>query len=160
MADAGVFSSHEIVEMAIQTEQSGFQFYLHAADKVASKPVSEMLAWLSRQEAEHERIFRTMQTESDRHMPPEEYEGERAEYVQALLDVRVLPDVETGLARLAAMKEDIEVVDFAIGFEKDTILFMYVMRDMSAPAAGETIDKLIAQEKGHVARLLQLKAQL
>jgi rubrerythrin len=160
MAEAGVFSSHEIVEMAIQTEQSGYRFYEAAAGKVASTPVADLLTWLAAQEREHEQIFRTMQTESDRHMPTEEYEGERAEYVQALLDVRVLPDVETGLARLAAMKEDTEVVDFAIGFEKDTILFMYVMRDMSAPTAGETIDKLIAQEKGHVARLLQMKGQL
>ncbi len=160
MAEAGVFSSQEIVEMAIQTEQSGYQFYFGAAEKVAHKPVADLLRWLAGQEEEHERIFRGMLTEPDRHMPAEEYEGERAEYIKTLLDVRVLPDAETGLARLATMKEDVEVVDFAIGFEKDTILFMYAMRDLSAPTAGETVDKLIAQEKGHLAHLLQMKAQL
>jgi rubrerythrin len=157
MAEAGVFSSREIVEMAIQTEQSGYQFYTHAAEKVTSGSFVKLLGWLADQEQEHERIFREMLAEPERHVPPEEYPGQRAEYVQALLDVRVLPDVETGLARLATMKGDEDVIDFAIGFEKDTILFMYVMRDLVAPTGAETVDKLIAQEKGHVAKLLQMK---
>jgi rubrerythrin len=160
MAEAGVFSSHEIVEMALQTEKSGYEFYSRAAEKVASKPVADLIRWLAGQELEHERIFQAMLTEADRHMPGEQYEGERAEYVQALLDVRVLPDAETGLARLAAMTSDAEIVDFAIGFEKDTILFQYVMRDLSAPTAVDTVNKIIVQEKGHVARLLQIKAGL
>lgn len=160
MAEAGLFSAREIVEIAIQTEQSGFEFYTHAAGKVIHKPLADLLQWLAGQELEHERIFGEMLQAPDRPMPSEEYEGERREYIQALLDVRVLPDVETGLTRLASMTADAQILDFALGIEKDTILFQYVLRDLSAPTAAETVSKIIAQEEGHVVRLMAMKSQL
>jgi rubrerythrin len=160
MATAGVFSSREIVEMAVQTEENGFVFYAGAAGQAQSDAARSLLQWLSEQEKLHEAVFRQMLGQPELHVPSEEYAGQRQGYVQALLQARVLPDAETGARRLAAMTTDDQVIDFALGFEKDTILFMYEMREIVAPAGQETVDKLIAQEKGHVQKLLGLRAEL
>ena len=58
------------------------------------------------------------------------------------------------------MTEDVQALDFALGFEKDTILFMYEMRDVVAESQRATVDRLIAEEKSHVQRLTDLKSQL
>lgn len=160
MSEAGVFSSREMVEMAIQTEQNGYAFYAEAAGKAKNESARSLLEWLAGQEKQHEEVFRAMLDKPELHIPAEEYPGQREAFVQALLDSRVLPDKDTGLSRLQQMTEDDEIVKFALGFEKDTILFMQEMRDLIAPAGRETVDKLIAQEKGHVQKLLQLRREL
>lgn len=160
MPEAGVFSSREMVEMAIQTEQNGYAFYAEATSKAKADSVRSLLEWLADQEKRHEEVFRGMLDKPELHIPAEEYPGQRAAFVQALLYSRVLPDRETGLKSLAEITDDNQIIQFALGFEKDTILFMYEMRGLVAPAGQETVDKLIAEEKSHVQRLLALRQQL
>ncbi|MCX7599376.1 MAG: ferritin family protein [Armatimonadetes bacterium] len=160
MAEAGVFSSREMVEMAIQTEQNGYAFYTEAASKARADSVRSLLEWLAGQEKQHEEVFRGMLDKPELHIPAEEYPGQREAFVQALLESRVLPDRETGLRSLQRMTEDDQIIQFALGFEKDTILFMLEMRDLVAPAGRDTVNKLIAEEKGHMRRLLDLRKEL
>lgn len=160
MDEAGMFTARDMVEMAIQTEQNGAAFYTAAAARAGSPEAAKLLRWLAGQEQEHEAVFRAMLTSPERHQPAEEYAGQRSGFVQALLEARVLPDKQTGAQRLAAMADDEEILDFALAFEKDTILFMHEMRDVSSPASGETLDRLIREEKTHVARLLALRHTL
>jgi len=149
-----------MVEMAIQTEQNGYAFYSAAARQAQSPEAAKLLNWLAGQEQEHEAVFRQMLTAADRHLPSEEYSGQYSAFVQALLESRLLPDKETGAQRLATMTTDDELIDFAIGFEKDTILFMHEMHDMAAPSASETLKRLLAEEKTHLARLKTLRHSL
>jgi rubrerythrin len=44
----------------------------------------------------------------------------------------------------------------AIGFEKDTLLFFYDLRDMASVAEQKTINGIIAEEKQHLRRLAKL----
>lgn len=160
MSTGGIFTANEIVEMAIQTEQNGYVFYNAAAEAAQSDEVKELLQWLAQAEQEHERTFREMLDVTAEAGPPEEYPGQRSAYIQALLDSRVLPDTEAGEAAVSVMTEDLEALDFALGFEKDTILFMYEMRDVVAESQRATVDRLIAEEKSHVRQLSDLKSQL
>lgn len=160
MATSGVFSGPQVVEMAVQTEQSGHAFYLAAAETARSDDVRKLLEWLAGQERLHEQTFKEMLQGQAADAPREEYSGQRSEFIQTLLDARVLPDAETGRAALAAMTDDLQAVEFALNFEKDTILFMYEMRALVSEAQAATVDKLIAEEKSHVQRLNEIKAQL
>jgi rubrerythrin len=65
-----------------------------------------------------------------------------------------------GVKAVAAMQQDVAALDFAIAFEKDTILFMYEMRDIVAPEEAAKVTALLAQEKSHVRILTQLKREL
>jgi hydrogenase maturation protease len=44
----------------------------------------------------------------------------------------------------------------AIGFEKDTLLFFYDLRDMASVAEQTTINSIIVEEKQHLRRLAKL----
>jgi rubrerythrin len=160
MSTGGMFTASEIVQMAVQTEQNGYAFYNAAAQAAQSGRVRELLQGLAQAEQEHEQTFRAMLDVTAESGPPEEYPGQKSAYIQALLDSRVLPDAEAGKAVLAEMTQDVEALDFAIGFEKDTILFMYEMRDMVPERQASTVDRLIAEERSHVRQLTELKSQI
>ena len=156
MASSSVFSGSEIVEMAIRTEQSGFRFYGAAAQRVQSDEVRQLLEWLRDQEAMHERAFRKLLGEHESEGPREQYAGQKGEFIQALLDSRVF-GADPLLERDLASMSDEQVLDYALGFEKDTILFMYEMRELVSEMQRFTVDRLIAEEKSHVQRLHSMR---
>lgn len=160
MSSLGMFSAAEVYDLAILTEQNGRAFYEAASAAATAPRVAKLLGQLAEAEHNHETTFRTMKQESPGHPPRETYEGETTEYMQALLLSRVLPDLEAGKRAVANMKQDVDALDFALGFEKDTILFLYEMREIVSDAEKPRIDLLLGQEKSHVQLLTQLKRDL
>ena len=58
---------------------------------------------------------------------------------------------------MAKQAEDQEAaLRAAIGFEKDTLLFFYDLRDMVNEADRETISRIIREEKKHLRRLAKM----
>jgi len=156
MAGSSVFTGSEIVQMAIQTEQSGYRFYDAASRRVTGGEAKRLLEWLRDQEAMHEQVFRKLLGEHGADRPAEEYAGQKDQFVQALLDSRVL-SADPLLERDLQGMTDQQVIDYAIGFEKDTILFMYEMRDLVSEMEDFTVARLIGEEKAHVQRLAALR---
>jgi rubrerythrin len=159
MTNFAHFDAAEVFDMAIQTEQNGKAFYLAASAAASDEEVKKIMAFLADAEAHHEVAFRKMKVEATSHAPRETYDGEREEYIDALLRSRVLRDEETGVRAVANMKQDAEAFDFALAFEKDTILFMFEMREILAEEERQKMDVLIEQERTHVRLLLQMKAK-
>jgi rubrerythrin len=155
MPEAGAFSAAEMVDIAIQLEQNGQVFYLEAAKRAAEEDARRLLELLAREEKRHEGIFRQMLPEEKEHRPLEEYPGEKSEYVQALLEERLLPSQEI-VDKTLSLLADQDLLDFALGFEKDTILFYYEMRHLLGEAQRPIMEDIMAQEKTHVERLLRL----
>ena len=108
MSTGGIFTANEIVEMAIQTEQSGYAFYNAAAEATRSDEVKQLLQWLAEAEQEHERTFREMLDVAGREGLREENAGQRSAYIQALLDSRVLPDAQAAQAAVSAMASRVD----------------------------------------------------
>jgi rubrerythrin len=158
MSNPALFSAAEVFDLAIQTEHNGKAFYEAAAAAATDPAVQDIMKHLAKAEAEHEAIFRQLRTGAST-MPPESYPGEREEYMNALLQTRVLPDAETALRVVAEMAEDTQALDFALAFEKDTILFMHEMKDLVGEAEGQKVDLLLQQERMHVRLLQQLKRE-
>ena len=156
MPEEGVFSATEMVEIALQLEQNGQAFYQAAANRTQNEEVKRLLSFLAQEEKRHERIFLGMRPEEKEHRPAQEYAGQKAAFVQALLEERLLPAGEIVARVLPGLKSDGEVLDFALGFEKDTILFYYEMRHLLDAAQGGIMDEIVAQEKLHVERLRRL----
>lgn len=157
MTNPGMFSAAEVLDMAIQTERNGKAFYAAAAAVASDPEVRKLMRYLGEAEENHEREFTRMRGASSIEAPAETYPGERDEYVTALLQARVLPDEETGLKAVRNMQDDLEALDFAIAFEKDTILFMYEMRHLLPADEQARVDALIGQEQTHVKVLQDMK---
>jgi hypothetical protein len=117
------------------------------------------MAYLGDAEGHHETAFRTMKAQfvAAAAAAAEAYDGERDEYINALLHSRMLQDESGALQMIHEMKDDQQALDFAIGFEKDTILFMFEMREVLPEGEREQIDTLIQQERTHVRLLQQMK---
>ena len=155
MSEAGAFSAAEMLDIAIQLEQNGQIYYLEAAKRAVDEDAQHLLELLAHEEQRHEQIFRDMRPAEKEHRPAEEYPGQKSEYVQALLEEKLIPSQEI-LDKVLALGSDQEILDFALGFEKDTILFYYEMRHLLGEAQHPIMGEIIAQEKTHVERLLRL----
>lgn len=158
MSNPAHFSALELFDLAIETERNGCAFYAAAAAAATDAAVQRTMAGLGRAEAEHEKMFVRLRDAASPAAAPvvlnETYAGEQMEYMLALLRARVLRDEATALQVVADMQSDDAALDFAIAFEKDTILFMQQMRELIPESDRESVAVLIQQEFSHV-RLLQ-----
>jgi rubrerythrin len=156
MSNPAHFSAAEVFDLAIQTEHNGQAFYNAAAAAATDAEVKDIMRHLANAEAEHEATFRRLRTGASTQRP-ESYRGEEEDYMGALLRTRVLPDEETALRVVRGMTEDTQALDFALAFEKDTILFMYEMRELLEEPDRQKVAMLIGQEQMHVRLLQELK---
>ena len=151
------FSAGEIFEMAGQIERNGAKFYRRAAELAGDESTREMLLGLAEWEDSHERRFAELRNEfggPDAAAPGDE----AALYLRAMADRKVfLSDPAEALLGDEPMED---ILNTAIGLEKDSIVFYQCMKDVVPPAAGkEGIDAIIKQEIGHVLDLTnQLEA--
>lgn len=159
MTNVAHFDAGEVFDMAIQTERNGKAFYEAAAAAATDPEVQKIMVYLADAEAHHETAFQTMKKQfvEAAAAAPEAYDRERDEYIMALLHSRMLKDEAGALQMIHDMKEDQQALDFAIGFEKDTILFMFEMREVLPESDREQVDALIQQERTHVRLLQQFK---
>ncbi len=164
MTNPAHFSGREVFDLAVQTETNGRVFYEAAAQAARDAAVRHIMERLANAEAEHEATFRRLRDEA--YPPgrvaaapplPETYADEFGDYMTALLRSRVLPDEATGLRVVAEMTDDTTALDFALAFEKDTILFMQQMREVIPANERERLTVLIQQEYTHVRLLQELK---
>jgi hypothetical protein len=74
-------------------------------------------------------------------------------YLQVVLDDALFAGPDKGLT-LAKQAQDRETaLRAAIGFEKDTLLFFYDLREMVSEAERGTLSDVIREEKTHLRRL-------
>ncbi len=159
MGQAAAFSAAQLVEIAIQTEQAGYAFYQAAVEATDSPQVRALCEWLAGEEEVHERLFQEIKQDLEPPEMLEEWPGEKTEFINALVGSRFLPKPEEAEALVKDMSAQ-GILDFALNFEKDTIIFLYEMRDMVAAGDTEQVNLIIAEEKAHVSRILKAKAAL
>jgi rubrerythrin len=152
-----VFTAAEALEMAMEIEKNGEVFYNEAAAKVADERTKALFEDLAVQEQGHYRAFEKMLggAQPAPELPAAEYDQYQT-YVQVTLDNALFAGPETA-ASLAKQAENWETaVRAAIGFEKDTLLFFYDLRDMVRESDRETISDIIREEKKHLRRLAKM----
>jgi rubrerythrin len=152
-----VFTAAEAIEMAMEIEKNGEVFYNEAAAKSADAQVKALFKDLAIQEQGHYRAFQKMLkgAQPAPELPAAEYDQYQT-YVQAALDQALFAGPDKALS-LAKQAEDREVaLRAAIGFEKDTLLFFYDLRDMVNEADRETVSSIIREEKKHLHRLARM----
>lgn len=152
-----VFTAAEGLEMALEIEKNGEVYYTSVAEKSVDPEVKALFEDLAAQERGHYRVFQKMlgEVKPAPHLPAAEYEEYQA-YVQATLDNAFFAGPDKALA-LAKRAEDRETaLRAALGFEKDTLLFFYDLRDMVSEADQETVSNVIREEKKHLRRLAGL----
>lgn len=141
------FSLREAVEQAVQTERLGHDFYLEMAKRFSDNPqIKDLCKTLARKELEHEKRFSEL-------MGMVEDSGEEAwdevsKYLRAIVESEFFLGKNKSLPSLDRIKSIEDAVRTAIGFEKETLLYFYAIRDVLR--GKDVVSQIIDEEKSHI----------
>ena len=149
------FSIREVIDQAVQTEKLGYQFYTATAEKFKdSKGLRDLFTQLAQKELLHEKRFRELFdiTEDDK---PENWE-DAEQYLRAIVESEFFLGKNKSLPSLEGVKTVEDAVNFAIGFEKETLLYFYGIRE--AVKEHEVVEEIINEERSHIMWLNKFKS--
>jgi rubrerythrin len=154
------FTGSELVEIAVQMEKNGMQFYAAAADAVGNARARGLLRDLAADEVQHLRIFQGLLTNLALADLNESYPGEYQVYLQAHVDGQVF--TEARMKRLLAQQSlsEREALQFGLDSEKDAILYYTEMLRFVPGADQKTVQGIIEEEKKHLAKLAAMMKEL
>ncbi len=148
------FSIREIIEQAIQTEKLGNEFYTKMAERFHdNKDLKKLFETLSAHEIRHGNSFVALK-EKIKDEQPEGWD-EVTLYLRAIVDSEFFLGKDKCLPSLEHVTTALEAIDFALCFERETLLYYYALRE--ATPEKEILDKIIREEKSHIIWLNNLK---
>ncbi len=150
------FSGEEILEIALQMEESGKLFYERALDYAESAALKEMLIYLAEEETKHLEAFRQLGEQLNYYFAPNErYAGEYGDYVKSLVNSHIFK-ISAAEDLVKAIKNDRDILHFALRFEKDSIGIFQEFKNAANKAGAELIEQLIDEEKKHIRKIAAL----
>jgi len=155
-----IFAGSEIVELGIQIEKNGRDFYNALVEQLNNQKAKETFKYLAGEEEKHIAIFKKILDSVHKYEPPETYPGEYFAYMNALARDYVFTQKDKGREIAKNVKGDKEALELGIGFEKDSIIFYGGMKKVVPEYDHKIVDKLITQEQDHLRQLSELKESL
>lgn len=144
----------DVVDMAVQTEVEGERFYRAAAQRSNdSAEARALFTYLADEEARHKQAFEALSdsivvTEID----PTTWE-EGIAYIRATVDRAFFQGANAPIRTVAQGASVEDMLRQAIAFEQQTLLFFGALRDLVQSPNRPLIDRIVAEERGHVRRL-------
>ena len=152
----------EVFDAAIQIERGGYDFYRKAAKATSDKVFQKELVTLSKMEKGHAAVFTKLKerlAEDKKETKQSASSKEAARYLESFAADNVFNTTDDASLALSELPTAHDILTFAIGRERDSILFYVGLREMISDKSGiESIDRIIKEEMGHVA-LLNRKLQ-
>lgn len=156
-----LFRGSEIVNIAIQIEKNGETYYTTLARSLKNEKVKKLFQFLAAQEEKHVSAFGRILPQVEKYEPHgESYSGEYENYMKALADSHIFTEESAGEVVAQKVKTEVEAMDMALGFEKDSILFYSEMKKFVPKSEHKILDSLIEQERGHLRKISDIKASL
>ncbi|MFW6147198.1 MAG: ferritin family protein [Thermodesulfobacteriota bacterium] len=158
------FNVDEILEMAIRGEENAGAFYRKAAGMQSDRKHRNLLEKLAAMEDAHKATFmeiRNTISDSEKQETVFDPNNELSLYLSAMVDSHGGEGSAFALDSLTGSETMEEILNTAIGLEKETVLFYLGLKDMVPPKYGrDKIDTIIQEERGHVAQLTSLLGEL
>lgn len=155
-----IFAGSEIVEIGIQIEKNGRDFYNLLTRKSKNPKAADIFRYLAKEEEKHIAVFQNILDSVEKYEPAESYPGEYFAYMNALASEYVFTQKNKGEEIAKTIRTDKEAVDLGIGFEKDSIIFYEGMKKVVPTSDLKVVEELIAQEQNHLRALTDLKYTL
>jgi len=151
-----MFVASEIVELGVQIEINGRDFYSVLAKKARDKKAKEIFSFLAGEEEKHIERFREILKGFHEYEPKEAYPEEYFSYMNALAGEYIFTKGNKGKEIAEKTKDEKEAIELGISFEKDSVKFYDGMKKIVPDKDQSIIDKLIQEEKNHVKKLEEL----
>lgn len=143
------YSIDEIMEMAIRTETLGYQFYTNMAEKFKKDGgLAKLFTTLASKEKVHEKTFTELKAMvAKQGSEPIEWD-EVSNYMRAFVESEFFLGKGKSLPSMDHLKTVKDAVRFAMGFEKETLLYFFELRSLVKEK--EVVDEVINEEKSHI----------
>lgn len=153
-----VFAASDIVQFAIRIEENGMNFYRYAVQLVKDEEAKNLFSRLADDEAGHKRFFEKLFAGMEKETPPPEgYAGEYDAYLREYVDNNIIFTAEVMEKELRGIKDRNSAIDFALRREMDSIFYYSEVKRFVPSARHGDIDKVIDEERRHVAILSAAK---
>ena len=156
------FSIDEILEIAERIERNGARFYRRAAEMESDADRCQVLLDLAEMEDEHEETFVRMRRElaaSD--AGGFDLDDQAGAYLRSFADGHVFDFTTDPAAWLTGRESLTQILDKAIGLEKDSVVFYLVLKDAAPEAWGKgDVDRIVAEEMDHIRVLAEEKRRV
>jgi rubrerythrin len=153
------YSIDEILEQAIRTEKLGYQFYTGMAARFAKdNELRSLFLSLADVEMEHEKLYSGMKDLIDQSVPATADREEVSQYMRAIVESEFFLGNKKSLAGMDRITSITEAVRFALGFEKETLLYFIGLRDVVPQK--DVVDIIMDEERSHIRALSALKNRL
>jgi len=154
------YSVNEIIEMAVQIERNGYAFYHEATKrKDLDDKAREFIAFLRDQELNHEKTFLNLRDDADIQVLELSQDWDMVSaYLSSIIEGRLFNNENSAIKAASEAKDLAAVVDHAITFEKDTLLYFHAINDVVVnPKAKDALRRIINEEVSHVLKLNDYK---
>jgi rubrerythrin len=153
-----MFTIDEIFDLALRIEKNGEKFYRDLIRRLDNAELQEALRWLAEEEVRHAQFFAGLKEQSvvGRQAFPREDVSDNS-LLQDLLGDRVFSLDDLDLSSVSDLRS---LLQQAIEFEKDTILFFEMIKSfIEEDAALRQLELIIEEEQRHIATLERLPAK-
>ncbi len=151
------FSVREVVDQAVRTERLGYDFYTSMAERFKdNSELRDLFETLAKKERTHEQTFeRLLDATGDGGVEGWE---EVSAYMRAFVESEFFLGSGKALVRMKEVERIEDAVDFALAFEKETLLYFLGLR--KAVKEKEAVDGIIEEEQAHIAWLTRFRERL
>ena len=141
------FSIGEVIEQAVQAERLGYKFYNSMASRFEKNvDFRKLFETLAQKELRHEKVFSEIKGMTGEKEP--EGWDEVSPYLRAIVESEFFLGEDKSLPGLERVKTIEDAVRFAMGFEKETLLYFYEIRNVVKEK--DIVDEIINEEKSHI----------
>jgi rubrerythrin len=149
-----LLTADELFGIGVEIEKNGSRFYTAAASNAAGSSIKQLLNELAAWEKKHIEIFTALRKK----LPPQarnenlyDPSDEIALYLKATADSHVFIKNSNMETLAAGCKTAADILNMALAFEKDSVVFYASVREAVAEGAGRAeVEQLIHEELTHI----------
>lgn len=146
-----MFSTNEILDLAIQIEKNGEAVYREAVEMVSNPELASLLTWMADEEAKHAEWFSELKTQAATAPHNPIAEEMSRELFNDLLGEKNFSHTDVNFNKVET-KADLMAI--FIEFEKDTVLFYEMLVPfINDDTTRQNLKKIIDEENDHINKL-------
>lgn len=153
------FSGVEVIEIGIQIEVNGRDFYRGLLESFTDPKTIEVFQYLANEEEKHISAFNKMLDTIENYESHEAYSEELFSYIHQLATQHVFTKENKGKELAQQIKDEKEAIQLGMKFEEDSIALFKEMKKVVPQDQQYLIEALISQEKNHLENLTALLAE-
>jgi rubrerythrin len=143
-----MFTSRDVIDLAVQIEKNGEKIYRGASQKVTTPEIKSLLERLAEDEARHVQWFTELKEKTEDQLGDPKLEEMGRSILLGVLGDQSFSLKEADFSRMERIKDLFKV---AIEFERDTVIFYEMIRAMiEYDETSADLNQIIEEETRHI----------